>query len=50
MAQLLKSTKYFDLFGSLNPSTVRVSTQKFKRQSDLSLNSAVKEYENGADG
>ncbi len=30
MAQLLKSTKYFELFGSLNPGTVRVSTENSK--------------------
>ncbi len=30
MAQVLKSTKYFELFGSLNPGTVRVSTENSK--------------------
>jgi hypothetical protein len=32
MAQVLKSTKYFELFGGLNPDTVRVSTDYSKAQ------------------
>jgi len=30
MVQLAKSTQYFELFGGLNPSTVRVSTENSK--------------------
>ena len=30
MVQVLKGTKYFELFGSLNPGTVRVSTENSK--------------------
>jgi hypothetical protein len=30
MVQVLKSTKYFELFGGLNPGTVRVSTENSK--------------------
>ncbi len=30
MAQVLKSTKDFELFGGLNPGTVRVSTENSK--------------------
>ncbi len=31
MVQMAKSTKYFELFGGLNPGTIRMRTQKFKR-------------------
>ena len=30
MVQMAKSTKYFELFGGLNPGTVRVSTENSK--------------------
>jgi hypothetical protein len=32
MVQVLKSTKSFELFGGLNPGTVRVSTKNSKAQ------------------
>jgi len=36
MAQVVKSTNDFELFGGLNPGTVRVSTENSKALSDFS--------------
>jgi len=49
MGQVLKSTKYFELFLRLEPWHRQGEHRKFKSRSDFNLNSAVNEYENGAD-